>query len=119
MSANNPHFRNLQRPAYELATLLRGLPTTPDLTSGDTRMQLEAADRHAGNYYDTMLGGLEAMGRVIWSACENEQWPVDYSDMARVGNMISQIAVQIQFLDEFRESVRERIDEADKKGARK
>ena len=119
MSAKNPHFKQLDRSAFELGMLLRGLPSKLDLTDTDTRLQLEAADRHADNYYTTMLDGLESMGRLMWSACENEQWPVERSDMARIGNMISQIAVQVQFLDEFRESVRDRIDEAEKKGARK
>lgn len=119
MIADNPHFMHRQRSAYELSELLRGLPKTPDLTDAETRLKVEAAERHADNYGEILLDGLEALGRVMWSASENTAWPVDQHDMARLGQMISQMAIQIQFISEFRDFTRDRLQEADKKGARK
>lgn len=119
MSADNPHFKHVERSAFEFSRLLRSLSTNPDLTSADERLKFEAAECHAEHYHEAMLSGLESLGRVMFSACERGEWPVAQRDMSRLGAMITQIAVQVQFLDEFRHSVRDRFNEADKKGGRR
>jgi hypothetical protein len=119
MSHSNPHFTGRQRSAYELSTLLRELPTSLDLTSADKRQQLEAASKHAENYGEVLLDGLESLGRVMWSAAENADWPVEQNDVARMGTLVSQLAIQLQFLHDFRESANFDLAEAEKKAARK
>jgi hypothetical protein len=119
MNHSNPHFTGRQRSAYELGTLLRNLPNTVDLTAVDKRQQLEAAEKHAENYSEVLLDGLESLGRVMWSAAENEDWPVSQRDIGRLGTMISQLAIQLQFLENFRAEAGHDLAEVDKKGARK
>jgi hypothetical protein len=119
MIVTNSHFMNRLRSAYELSKLLRDLPITRDVPDADTRLQLEAADRHADNYGEILLDGLESLGHVMFSAANNEAWPVEQHDMAALGEMISQMSVQLQFISEFRDSVRNRIEDANKKGGRK
>lgn len=119
MNRDNPHFTNRQRAPYQLGHLLRDLPRTPDLTDSDTRLKLEAAESHAENYSGVLLSGLESLGRVLFIAGENEQWDVEQYDVCRIGALISELSIQLQFLDEFRISVINRITEADQKGARK
>jgi hypothetical protein len=123
MNAKNPHFQQRLRSAYELSHLLRKLPDHLDLTSGDApaemRQQMEAAERHADNYSEILLDGLESLGRVMWCAGENEDWPVEQHDVARLGTLISQLAVQLQFIDEFRTSVNYEFAQANGKDASK
>jgi hypothetical protein len=129
VNANNPHFQRLHNPhfqqrlrsAYELSHLLRKLPDHFDLASGgasaEMRQQMEAAETHADNYSEILLDGLESLGRVMWSAAENKDWPVEQQDVARLGTLISQLAVQLQFIDEFRTSVNYEIAQANEKDA--
>lgn len=119
MSHANPHFVGRLRPAYELSTLLRELPSTVDLTSADKRLQLEAAEKHAENYSVTLLDGLESLGRVMWIAGENKDWPVEQHDVARMGDLISQLAIQLQFLGEFRTGANYELAQAEMKESRK
>lgn len=123
MNAENPHFQQRLRSAYELSHLLRKLPDHLDLSSGDApaemRQQMEAAERHADNYSEILLDGLESLGRVMWCAGENQDWPVAQHDVARLGTLISQLAVQLQFIDEFRTSVNYEIAQANGKDTSK
>lgn len=122
MIAKNPHFQQRERSAFQLGHLLRDLPASLDLTAGgnaaDMTLRLEAAERHAENYGEILLDGIESLGRVMWSAGENEEWPVAQRDVARIGALISQLAIQLQFLDEFRASANDRLNETSQKGGR-
>lgn len=123
MNANNEHFRNRLRSSYELAHLLRQMPNHCDLTASDApadmRQQMEAAERHADNYSEILLDGLESLGRVMWSASGNDEWPIEQRDVGCIGNLISQLAVQLQFIDEFRSSVNYEIAQENERNARK
>lgn len=97
------HFAHPERGPYELGRLLRSLPThlhAADLTAAQADMA-EAAAIHASNCKDTLLSGLESLGCVIWSAAQNKVQSVDLVDFANVGMLVTQLAVQLQFLTEF------------------
>lgn len=123
MSLDNPHFKNRERAPCELAYLLRELPRHVDLRNAqnepETRLQLEAAERHADNYRGVLLDGLVSMGRVMFCAASNEDWPVQQHDVSRIGALIAEMGVQLQFLNEFCDMAVVRLHEADQKGARK
>lgn len=109
MSHDNPHFRNVERASYELAYLLRELPRhfkTHSLTA-DQQQMIEAADKHAANYTSTLLHGLQSLGRVAWCAGVNEDQQVDADDLANVGLLVTEIALQLQFIGDFRGQVNE------------
>lgn len=109
MTYSNPHFRNEERSPYELGTLLRSLPDSLDIaTTSITDEQHEkmlAADQHAANYTSTLLNGLESMGRALSSAVSNQRIPLGSADVAQVGSLVSVLAMQLQFLDDFRAAV--------------
>lgn len=123
MSTKNPHFKNRERAPFELSDLLRNLPpqinlsTDPNAT--ETRLQLEAAMQHADNYSCVLLDGLVSMGRVLFSAGENESFPVEPHDAARLGSLIAEIGIQLQFLEHFRTSANDRLAEVAQGGSRK
>lgn len=102
-------FQHPERASYELGCLLRRLPRHlhgPTLDAVQLE-QIEAADKHAANSTGTLLQGLQSLGRVLWSAAVNENFPADVGDCARVGALVSEIALQLEFLSDFREEVAE------------
>jgi hypothetical protein len=109
MSDQNIHHNNIERASYEFGRLLRSLPDTLDLPTAsithEQKKQLIAADCHAAEYTNTLLNGLESMGRVIYSASLNTRQTLEMSDVAQVGILVTELAVQLQFLDEFRSAV--------------
>lgn len=109
MSDQNIYHDNVERASYEFGRLLRALPDALDLPStaitDEQRKQLTAADCHAAEYTNTLLNGLESMGRVIYSASLNTRQGLELRDVAQVGILVTELAVQLQFLDEFRSAV--------------
>jgi hypothetical protein len=112
MIAANPHFMQSERAPYQLCTLLRSLPAALDLATEpiteEQQDQMLAADQHAANFTSTVLHGLEALGRTLRSAATNPRTPVSLDDAAQVGALISELAIQLQFLDDFRTAVADR-----------
>jgi hypothetical protein len=121
MSQSNPFLNNPERASYELAYLLRELPrhlTREPLTDEQVQM-MDAAEMQACNYGDALTHGLEAIGRVMWTASANEENEISARDIGHIGVLVSELAVQIQFLSEFRSAVLDCRDKTMKKGARK
>ncbi|MVW64538.1 hypothetical protein GPY61_31960 [Massilia sp. NEAU-DD11] len=106
---SKPIFQHPERAPYELGCLLRRLPRHLHGASLDAVQleQIEAADRHAANTTATLLDGLQSLGRVLWSAAVNEDFPAHVGDCARVGTLVTEIALQLEFLNGFREEVAE------------
>lgn len=106
MSHTNPHFNHEERSPYEFCNLLRALPVSIDIATtsitDEQHNQLLAATEHAANYASTLLNGLESMGRVLYSAAQNTRTPLGLSDAAQVGSLIAELAMQLQYLDDFR-----------------
>lgn len=109
MNQSTPTFNYPERAPYELGYLLRSLPRHLHGASLDAAQleQIDAADKHAANSTSTLLHGLQSLGRVLWSAGVNEENPADMNDMANMGVLVTEIALQLQFLDEFRGEVAE------------
>jgi len=104
---SKPIFQRTERAPYEFARLIRGLPQYLHGAPLDAELieQIEAADKHASNSTLTLLDGLQALGRVLWSAGVNEDSPPDVNDCARIGTLVTEIALQLDFMNDFREEV--------------
>lgn len=103
MSLANPHFKSIDRAPYELARLLQDLPPRFELSKLTAEQQLmaDAAVDHAANYSTAVLGGIEAIGHLLFSAATNDKWPLEQRVAADVGALLSALAVQAQYLREF------------------
>ncbi len=103
----NPALKHIERASYEFGSLLRSLPEHLHgaALSPEQVQEMEAADTHATNCKATLLDGLQSLGRILWAAGVNEAFPADVGDCARVGMLVTEIALQIQFLDDFQEDV--------------
>lgn len=121
MIQSSPHFKHPERATYELGYLLRSLPQSfnGEALSDEQCLEIAAADRHALNSTGTLLHGLQSLGRVMWSASVNEDYPPDTDDLGRVGLLMTEVALQLQFLFEFRQSVEEHELRIAQKGPRK
>lgn len=103
MSLANPHFKLVERAPHELANLLENLPPQRcgAKLSGDELLMLNAAVDHAANYNHTLLDGIEAIGHLLFSAATNESFPIERSAAASLGTLLSALAVQAQYLQDF------------------
>ncbi len=121
MNQSKPVFQNRERASFEFGRLVRSLPAHLHGASLNVEQleEIKAADQHAANAKGILLDGLQSLGRVLWSAGTNEEWPAEVSDCARVGALVTEIALQIEFLSEFREEVAEHNLRNAQKGARK
>ena len=121
MSQFKPAFQNRERASFELGRLLRSLPAyLHDAPLNIEQLEeIKAADQHAANARGILLDGLQSLGRVLWSAGVNEEFPAEVGDCARVGALVTEIALQIELLNEFREEVAEHHLRNAQKGARK
>ena len=117
MSESNAYFDRPQRASYEFGQLLRSLPADLDAAStaptASDSAKLQAAERHATHYSDTLLNGLESLGHVMWSAGVNERQPVAPEHFADLGLLITELAVQLQFLGDFRAVANERLQQTE------
>jgi hypothetical protein len=107
--AENPHFQHIGRAPYELGRLLQALPANFSAllpATPDALLMAEAAAQHAGNANDTILNGLEALGKVLFSAGLNEDCPVGGNHLASIGYLISHLTVEAQFLLETENDLR-------------
>lgn len=103
-STDNPHFDRISRAPYEIGHLLKKLPVgfsayaplTPD-----TRLIAEAAQTHASNANDTLMRGLEAIGDVVSVAGANQDGQLSELSLMRLGELITHLSVEAQFLQEL------------------
>ncbi|GEM_PF-6249572 len=105
MSLANPYFDidKIERAPYELARLLQGLPPKHEAArlTKDQRQMLHAAADHAANYNTAVLGGIDAIGQLLFAAATNDKGPVEQHVVADIGALLSALSVQSQFLGEF------------------
>lgn len=105
MSLANPHFdiEKIERAPYELARLLQDLAPKHEASklTKDQRQIVHAAADHAANYNTAVLGGIEAIGQLLFAAATNDKGPVEQRVVADIGALLSALAVQSQFLGEF------------------
>lgn len=112
MSTNNPVFENVERAPYELLRLVAQLGVTPvanPLTA--EQLQIAAAIHdHAGNATNTILSGLEAIGRAISCAAQNPHWQLSPANFSDIGGLIAHLAVEAQALHDAADDARHDIE---------
>lgn len=111
MSTSNPLFKHAERPAYELPHLMVKLG---DHTFGEPLTQqrrhiAEAADTHAFNYLEAILGGIQSIGHFIAAAALNgAETPRD--DLAKIGTLIAHLGVQAEYLLDTTANIEATVD---------
>ncbi|MFS0754597.1 hypothetical protein ABC383_07850 [Noviherbaspirillum sp. 1P10PC] len=113
-SRKNSHFQNIERAPYELTHLIRQLPSSLSKLSksnADTRKIAEAAANHARNASDTVLFGLEAIGKLIFIANANDDHELDRGSMADLGALITHLAVEAQAMQQTDSDLRFALSE--------
>lgn len=101
--ASNPHFGHIDRAPYELGHLLQELPdyfSTFTPMTPEVLLKATAAAGHAHNANDTLMHGLEALGKMMFVAGANEQHELGVGTLSDLGCLIQHIAVEAQFLQE-------------------
>lgn len=100
--SRNPHLTRLDRSAFELGRLLKGLPENPsDLSRApkDVRLKAEAAAHHARNATGTILDGLEAIGNLTMrAAADSGVGQPEAHEIRDIAALITHLAVEAQFL---------------------
>lgn len=99
MIANNPHLNNLERPAYELPTLLKNLgdlSSTEPMTD-DQRNMVGAIADHASNSTDRITNGLESIGQLLYAAGASGTGLIE-RHLSGIGELVSYLAVELQHL---------------------
>lgn len=102
--AELPVLGPVDRAPYQLTQLLRQLPENfsfhnpmPDAL----RPVAELVASHASNANDTIMHGLAALGQVIMTAALNEEGEVTPSHLARLGDLITHLAVEAEAMQEL------------------
>lgn len=107
MSPNGPEFKNAEQAAYELPWLLRRLgQDSAAALSPEQRLIAQAAQGHAYNASDDVLSGIEAIGSLLFIAGNNDQWPLNSTQLCNIGVLIKHLAVEAQFLKETEAEMR-------------
>jgi hypothetical protein len=96
---DNPAFKNVGRPAYELPNLLKSLGDigAVERMTSDQGWMVMAAELHATNALATVLEGVETMGRLLTQlgvAGIDVQGP----ELCKIGDLFRHLAVEAQFL---------------------
>ncbi|NHZ93620.1 hypothetical protein F2P45_32170 [Massilia sp. CCM 8733] len=102
--ADNPGLGSVDRAPYQLAHLLRRLPADfsayqpfPDADCATA----ELVARHARNANETLMHGLAALGHVMMLAGLNEEGQAASSHLARMGDLITHLAVEAETMQEL------------------
>lgn len=120
---NNPAFKNVERPAYELPTLLKNLgdiSVTVPMTA-EQRNLADAAETHATNALSTLLDGIESVGRLL-TQLGVAGVALDSGEAIRIGNLFAYLAVESQLMVDVQsdmESTLRQDSESSKKGGAK
>lgn len=99
MSVNNPLFKHAERPAYELPHLMvkLGEHSFGEPLTQEHRHIAQAADSHAFNYLEAILGGIQSIGHFIAAAALNGA-ETQQDDLAKIGTLIAHLGVQAEYL---------------------
>jgi hypothetical protein len=101
---DNRHFARIERAPYEIGRLLKKLPvdfSAHEPLTPDNRLIAEAAQQHASNANDTLMRGLEAIGDVVSMAGGNQDGEVSQVSLMRLGELITHLSVEAQFMQEL------------------
>lgn len=111
--AENLKLGPVDRAPYQLSHLLRQLPAGfsayQPLSKAD-RPAAEAVESHANNANDTLMHGLAAIGHVLMNAALNDEGGVAPNHLARLGDLITHMAVEAEAMQELSWAVRAALD---------
>ena len=97
----NPHYKNSDRPAYELPYLLgdlsRGSFAGP--LSEDQVFLADAAQSHAYNANEALMRGIESLGHLLFIASGSEGG-LSSRHLGNLGELIQHLAVDAQHLQD-------------------
>lgn len=96
---NNPAFKHVSRPGYELPNLMKVIG---DVDGGEPiddgmRNAVSAASLHANNAKETLLMGIESIGNILIRICELDT-PIEQHDLMGIAGVIRHASVQVQYL---------------------
>lgn len=100
------YFNHIDRAPYELGHLLQRLPEhfssfSKQTPTAESRLIAAAAANHALNANETVMRGLETLGRLVFAAADNDELgEISSHDMRSLGGLITHLAVEAQFLQE-------------------
>ena len=94
----------VDRAPYRLSHLLREMPagfSAHRPVAERDREHIEKVGQHAENANDTLMHGLQALGHVIMNAALNEEGGVEAHHLARLGDLITHLAVEAEAMQEL------------------
>lgn len=113
---NNPAFKNVRRPGYELPSLVTSIGDVDGSAPLDdgVRNSVSAASFHANNSKETLLMGIESIGNILMRLCELDA-PIEQHDLMGIAGVIRHASVELQYLidiEDEMESILSRDKEA-------
>lgn len=108
MSHANSEIQNVERAPYELFRLVAklGVTSVDSPLSSEQRQIAEAIEHHANTATNTILNGIEAIGRAISCAALNPNWKLSSTNLSDLGGVITHLAVEAQALHDTADDIR-------------
>lgn len=99
MRIENPEFKHVSRPAYEIPRLLGRLGDVDRAAplSHEQRNIAKAAEAHAYNSNERLMCCIESLGRLLRTASMSEGGVENY-DLGNIGDLLTHLAVEAQHL---------------------
>jgi hypothetical protein len=121
----SPAFNNVGRAPYELGYLVKNIGEISmdvELTD-DLRNKVSAAFTHAQNSTETLLSGLESLGKMLALIGPLDE-RVDGDVVTNIGELIAHMAVEVQYVRDVEDEMtgilsRDKAASAKKKGGAK
>ena len=121
----NPAFNNVGRAPYELGYLVKNIGEIgmDAVLTDRQRNQVAAAVTHAQNSTETLLSGLESIGKMFALIGPLEE-RVDGDVVTNMGELIAHLAVEVQYVRDVEDEMsgiltRDNVANAKKKGGAK
>lgn len=104
---NNPAFNSVGRAPYELGYLVKSIGeiSMDAVLTDDQRNKVSAAVNHAQNSTETLLGGLESIGRMMALIGPLDD-RLDGDVVTNMGELIAHMAVEVQYVRDVEDEMR-------------
>jgi hypothetical protein len=121
----NPAFNNVGRAPYELGYLVKNIGeiSMDVVLTDDLRNKVSAAVTHAQSSTETLLSGLESLGKMLALIGPLDE-RVDGDVVTNIGELIAHMAVEVQYVRDVEDELtgilsRDKAASAKKKGGAK
>lgn len=111
--AELPVLGPVDQAPYQITHWLRQLPESFSFHNPlpeAVRPVAEQVAQHASNANDTIMHGLAALGQVIMTAALTAEGEVTPSHLARLGDLITHLAVEAEAMQELGWMIREELE---------